>query len=271
MKFCFFVPIAFAMALIISSPVSAELIVNGDFETVTAGTPYDTFDGWTYGWQDKTDGSVTPSTDSVISGNKSVKLGFTFPDRPNWHGALTQNVETGPTWHAELDFAILTGTGRALGVNILCAAPSTTDNKERITLKSDGAKLYYTAGTSWVDAGLSANAFETAGSTWTGQTPTVNHLEIDGYFNAPTPYYTLTLNGETSANITGWQFGSGVVESGSTVFNFGVSAAYGGSDDGDLNTWLADNISMVSVPEPASIVLLISSVLLLGIGGWRRR
>ena len=272
MRGCFFIGVTFALALLFSSPVSAELIVNGDLETVTAGTPYDTFDGWTYGWNDKTDGSVMPSTDSVISGNRSVKLGF---NAANYHGQINQGVVTGPAWHAELDFAILTDTTRALGVSVFIDAPGSTDGKERIVLKTDAGKLFVAGGPEavggWTDLDLS-NAFVTSGSVWNGQTPVTNHLTIDGFFDAATPYYTVTLNGETSDPIAYWLNGTGTVVAGSTAKGLELSGAYAGSGGGgDVNNWLADNVSVVEVPEPTSIMLLISSVVLLCLGMHRRR
>ena len=248
MRCCFLIAVAFAMALLIYSPISAEeVVINGDFETVTAGTPYDTFDGWIYGWQDTTDGSIMPSTDSVISGERSVKIGFTDT---NWHGQISQDVETGTNWEAELDFAILTETTRALGVNICIEAEGSTDDKERITIKTDGGNLYVAGGPDavggWSDLGLT-NALETAGSVWNGQTPVVNHLVINGYLGEETPYYTVSLNGETSDPITYWSYGTGTVVRG-TVMNMSLTGAYGGSGGGgDLNTWLADNVSLENI------------------------
>ena len=254
MRGCFFIAAAFVLSLCVGFPVLAdeEAITNGDFETVTTGDPYDIFDGWTYGWQDTTDGSIMPSTDSVISGDKSVKVGFSVAENSPtgyWHGQIWQDIETGPNWQAEVDFAILTGTARAVGVNVCIDAEGSTDDKERITLKTDaGGNLYVAGGPSavggWTDLGLT-NALETAGSAWAGQTPVVNHLIINGYLGGTTPYYTITLNGETTAPITFWSYGTGTVVNGS-VMNISVMSAYGGTGGGDLNTWLADNVSVTS-------------------------
>ena len=218
----------------------APPLCNGDFENSMNGI----FDLWDYG-DDGTyisNGSIVRSTDSVISGNASAKIGYVY-------GQIKQVVTTDPTWQFDIDFAILEGSTRALGVNLYVDVEGSEVGTERIVLKSQEGHLYLAGGPDvvggWSDLGL-ADALETSGSAWTGQDPMVNHLRINGYFDAETPYYTVTLNGETSDPITYWLHGSGTVIAGSTIDTVCLAGAWSGGS-GDVNCWLADNVNLESI------------------------
>ena len=215
-------------------------LTNCGFESSMNGI----FDIWDYGENSTyiSNGSIVRSTDSVISGNASAKIGYEY-------GQIKQVVTTDPTWQFDMDFSLLEGSTRALGVNLYVDVEGSEVGTERIVMKSQEGHIYLAGGpdavSGWSDLGL-ANALETSGSAWNGQDPIVNHLIVNGYFDAETPYYTVTLNGETSDPITYWLYGVGTVISGSTINVVCLAGAWSGGS-GDVNCWLADDVSLENI------------------------
>lgn len=234
---------AAAVALFAVAPAQADLftnlIVNGDFEQV--GTNND-FPDWTYSGSS----TIVPSTDSVISGTRSAKIGWGSGAYPEIRQDFSD--PSAPRWQFDMDFAMLEGSDRSVSVLIRHSLTPT----EMINLKVDAGEVFVVDGGSWFDTGITlpVGAF-TSGTSWSGQDPVSNHLTIEGFYDDPAPYYTISVNGSTPLPLTKYQFG--VASQGDGI----MAVSLRGGDTGDLNYYLADNVSLMSIPEPTSLVLLL--------------
>jgi len=247
-----------------SSPVLAELVDNGRFEDITAGT----FDSWSY-TPATTGGQVAvPSlTPTVIEGTSSAMMlhGSTAG------GRLWQQVS--PTdlsnFRWELDFAILPFSSGSRSLSILTFwqpdVLSSTHNVDSVRVNAQNHIEFYNSSTPWVDTGLIANTTVDINNDQAfddGETPVVNHLEFLGLgYGTPNQSLTITLNGNT--------YPSSGTTSG-TVNNHAVKYfAFAG--DICAADFLVDNVSFTAVPEPTSMVLLAGGLLGLLACAWRKR
>ncbi len=238
----------------------ASLISNGDFETVTSTGSPASFAGWN-GVGQKADASTFPS---VISGTYSAEL------RKSSTTSYLQQTFSGARsdFAFDMDFAVFpaadSNPNRTMNV-LLYYRESPSSNMVNMRIGADN-QLSVVGNNSWQNIG-SLTAIPTIDTgisgVWDGETPTINHLTILGHFNGSSPYYDVTLNGQT---VTDLEFFQGPVPSGTDNFVRTVRLQSGYSD----SNWLADNVTIAAVPEPT---LLVSWLGLVGVGllGWMRR
>ena len=256
--FCraFFVAILVALAL--TNTATANLIANGDFETLGAGGA-DVFANWT----EYSNGALAESV-VVIGGDYSAEL-------VRGSGSYLQQAPTvslADFWF-EMDFAVFPRTSnRTLNVLLYYGPGQST---QMINLRvGDNNQLQAYNGSSFQPIGtLTAETTVDSGGDglWTDETPTTNHLKIVGHFSDSTPSYDITLdNGVTTDTVTGITFFQGTIPGGSTT---AVNLIRLQSSSSDSN-WLADNVAFI-VPEPGMLAMLGTVLLGLLLAGRCRR
>ena len=226
------------------SPVKTELIANGGFETVAAGT----FDSWTSSpGPGVASASAAPT---VIGGDYSAQL-------LAGGGSLLQTVSTDGTGNfaIEVDFAVLdtASTGlRSFGMVTYSAAGvahSGSDNIDSIRVYTTAAnrhqiQVYGDGG--FQDTGLFVKATTDINGDLKfddGEKPVVNHLRIVGTgYGTASQAVTITLaGGETSGSYTRRLC---YVGTNSAVKVIGLYSAGSAAD------YLVDNLSFVTRPAP---------------------
>ncbi len=233
-KVSFLCLVIFCFVAATGSQVMAELIVNGDFESVTEGT----FDSWSY--SSAAAGSIAAvPIDGAYSAN--IVAGS---------GQLWQQVsETGlEDFSFELDFAVLpfSSGSRSLHVATYASDPGNphSGNIDSVRVTPTNELQVYAGG--WANTGMFANTTPDTGTplVFDGETPVVNHLECIGTgYGTAEQSIIVTLNGETYSSS-----GSGVIEA--EVKYFALLGFTCGAD------YLVDNVSFV-VPEPSVFMMLV--------------
>lgn len=227
------------------SPVRAELIANGDFETVTAGT----FDSW----------NSTPSSEVASASTAPSVIGGTRSARLLAHGGiLLQAVSTDGirNFAVEIDFAVLDTASidvRSFGVVTYSTADvehSGSDNIDSIRVYTTGAnrheiQIYDKGG--FRNTGLFVKATADIGGDLRfddGETPVVNHLKIVGTgYGSAIQAVTITLaGGEVSGSHTRRLC---FVGTNAAVKEIGLYSAGSAAD------YLVDNLSLQPQPAPA--------------------
>ena len=171
-------------------PTGESLLVNGDYEAVTAGS----FDSWDY----YTPGSATTAA-TPLDGSSSASIVAS-------EGGLSQQITDGKIadFHWELDFAALpfSSGSRSLHVTTYETDPSVdpvAGNIDSIRLAASGEIEIHT-GSAWAHTGLYPDLTADTGTplVFDGETPVMNHLAFTGAgYGTDEQCYELTLNGDT--------------------------------------------------------------------------
>jgi hypothetical protein len=253
---------------------SAALITNGDFEDTTgwnigdAGT-----DGFPPGWS--TDQGRKNAADPQ-SGADAIGGSGTSAYMPAGDGVPQREIEqsfdkTGPHWRFEMDFAAadpggsgssyrtisgaLNQKGSGSDLNIFFIAtrstPGDTDGK--------GDLMMYD-GSAYQDILEDAVIWDADVTT----SPLTHHLTIEGQFDTPggVPELTATIRDSDDTEHFADNLSAFVLENKEAA----TTDASDGIDFTSYNTFLSpsdsliDNLSIVTIPEPVSVVLL-------GLGG----
>ena len=235
--------------------VAGELIVNGGFETITAGA----FGSWS-----PTPGSGVASATAaptVIGGNHSARL-------LSGSGVLLQRVSSDGIRHfaMELDFAVLdtASTGvRSFGI----VTYSTTGTSHSGSDNIDSIRVYTTAPNRHEFQIYGVGGFQNTGLFAKptgdidgdlrfddGETPVVNHLSIVGTgYGTASQVVTITLTGgETSGTCTRRHC---YVGTNSAIKEIGLYSA------GSASAYLVDNISLIPQPAPPAGPNLVKNAL----------
>ena len=236
---------AVAICLVATAVPSAlaDLLPNGSFENVTAGT----FASWAY-MPGTTGGLVaTASTSpSVLDGTYSAAIQHGSTNG----GRLWQQVSsTGATdfmW--ECDFAVLpiSSGSRTLSVltysDTLDSGNLSANNVDSIRVNASNQLEFYSLG--WHNTGLTALVTPDTGTLleFDGETPVMNHLTFvaSGYGTADQGF-TITLNGASSSD-------SGAV-SNNAIRYFAFAGHLSTAD------YVVDNASFAIIPEPSVFAL----------------
>ncbi|MBN2295993.1 MAG: hypothetical protein JXM70_26410 [Pirellulales bacterium] len=217
----------------------ADLVINGDFESVTGGT----FDSWTYG----SAGSATDYNTAPLAGSHTANV--VAGDNAIWQQVSLDGL-TDFSW--ELDYASLpfSSGSRSLHVTTYKTDPSDlfNGNVDSIRLTSTG-ELQYHNGAGWVNTGLLSNLTPDTGTllVFDGETPVLNHLKfVASGYGSPEQVISLTLNGSTYTSPAGQ---TSVMNAAPEYFVLlGLLSA---------SDYLVDNVTFV-VPEPSVLMILVA-------------
>ena len=247
MKLNFLITLAVFSLLFAASSVSAELVSNGDFENVSGGAFADWYS------------SPSVQSTSVISGTYSAEL-----QGKNISTGIDgmQDVGYASDYTFSVDFACFpTSSDTARSFNLALVAReqgSYTEGWTAINFRvvESGIFQVYNGSTAYETVeGLMAVTTTDAGGdgVWNGEVPEVNHLEITTHYSDASPSYDVTLNGVTVTGFAGFQYNNPA----------GMSFDYTTVDfmrGGSVSNYLIDNVSMIPVPEPSTLALLIMGV-----------
>ncbi len=241
--FCrtFFFAVLAVLGLI--NTATANLIANGNFETLGSGGA-DVFANWAEGGSGALAESVV-----VIGGDYSAEI----VRGSNSYLQQAPAVNLADFWF-EMDFAVFPRTSnRTLNV-LLYYGPS--QYSEMINLRvGENNRLQAYNGSSFQPIGaLTAGTTDDSGSdlSWTDETPVTNHLKLVGHFGDSTPSYDITLaNGQTTDTVTGITYFQGAAPGGSATAVNLIRLQTSSSD----SNWLADNVVFI-VPEPGISAML---------------
>ena len=223
---------------LITSPSTTEYSypLNGDFEAYADGTH---FDAWSITQ------NLAVQTQSVISGTASAEiLNQGATEVPH---QMIQNV--GSEWTFEMDFGAFDVISGGMGMNFAVMYSSTGQINIRMT---EGGQLQaYSQGEGWQDLNLFANTTVDSGTylDWDGETPVVNHIEVNGHYEAESPYYDLTLNGITIEGLQLFQHWAGEAPvTGDVPTRISIDSNVLGNP-----SWLADNIEIYSADSTPKV------------------
>jgi hypothetical protein len=241
------------LSLCVAAPASAASInlVNGDFETVSGGA----FTGW----------SMSPSVQSasVISGTYSAEC------KREGSGSgmdALQDLAFAPDCTFSADFACFptsSNDNRTFSLHFLYGGGASSATNFRVV--GNGVFQIYNGSSYQTISGLTAQTTVDAGGdlAWNGETPVVNHIEIATHYSAATPSYDVTLNGAKVSGITWFQNNSPNASYTTTRVTL--------AGDACVSNFLADNMSITTVPEPSTLVLSIVGLVGLTAYAWRKR
>ena len=250
---------AFACALLLIPQVSsANWIANGDFETADTWGPIGSEfgpDGWVLSNPQNPAGQQSGAT--AIGGAGTSALFTTTQGN-----AIEQDFEedTAALW--QLDFDIVTKDPGGSGDRCLSAGISRLDSEDakqtlisyRINGEGD-VQVYDRGGFGWyTPSGLAGAVIFDGDLDDTSQL--VNHVSIVGNFDLATPSYDIIVtdsNNDTSqaTGLTYWNHGDLVAPAtGDGIMSVTFSAS------SIKANYLLDNVSLTSVPEPATLAML---------------
>ena len=262
---------------------AGNLLVNGDFEDT---------EGWGVlgtgnppaGWYHTIAGSPIPPVQLGTSQNPAVQQSganaiggsgtsaFLPRDETGlgeWR-QLMQQVSTGPLWQFDVDFATEDPlAGRTLHLYLAANANSTNQIILRVVAGTETGygSLQHWNGSGWAAPSGFANSVILDSDVETS--PLTHHLTVVGDYSQTTRTYDLHL---TDSN--------NVLRSATGLTGFNGTPAQGSGielvrfvQNNDSPTigydYLIDNVSLITVPEPAAVVLLISAFAAMLV--WRRR
>ena len=252
-----------------SSTSMANLITNGDFESVTEGT----FDYWTGPT------TYTVATDPMnIGGTNSARL---LKGGTAGAGMMKQtfDVDGLSDFQIDFDFAFLWGGVSVREFALFTYAGSTiVDNVSMWSTSGTGHIIQYHGTTA---AGNPAQTTFHSTSPWMlgdvttdtgilkvfdGETPDVNHLTMVGRGYGTENYsLEITIDSVERGTLV-WPITNHLEDGTSLAID--TIAFYGGGGAVDC---LVDNVSVVEVPEPGTIVLLLTGLVGLVCSIWKRR
>jgi len=247
-------------------PVGANYIENGDFEDTTGWVPPGTDvlppAGWaSYSW--KTNPAAQATVAAAVGGTgTSALMEEARLSGINRRGMAQSFVHaTDPKWQFDMDFATeapSTNTQRALAMTLR------TENGAQLSfIVSDPddnglGDLQIGFGEYTTIPGLENKiVFDNDLSDLTGS---VHHLTVVGHFDDATPNYDVFLT-DPSDNVysaLGVTMCSGDMAPLVTGMGLSQVGFYTYSSYGD---WVIDNVSVVNVPEPSSIVMLLGAMM----------
>ena len=238
------------LSLFVVSPVSAELVSNGDFESVDEGV----FTDWS--------SSPSVQSSSVISGMYSAELqGKNIPTGIDG----VQNTTYLSDCKISVDFACFStssDTSRSFNLALVTKDSALLGNPTgwaaiNFRVVESGIFQVYNGSTAYetVEGLMAMTTVDASGDgIWSSETPEVNHLEITTHYSDASPSYDFTLNGVTVTGFTGFQYNNPAGKFfDCTTINF----MRGGSE----SNYLIDNVSMTPVPEPCTWALLCMGVI----------
>lgn len=218
----------------------AQTLVNGDFESPGS------FTGWT------TNAGVVSAV-QPIAGVNSARIRYSISNSGN---ALTQILgDTFSQFTLSFDAAASDpGSSSARSLQLVLRTGSTFgDNTRSINMRLVGGTtagfgtVQVYNGSAWVTALTDVFSLSTAES---GAGFLVNTIQFDGDFTS-TPFYTITVNGTTSASLSAFQSGTPTAGQGLAQISFGSGNMVTGS-------WsVVDNFNVMAVPEPGVATLLV--------------
>ena len=231
------------LVLLTVSPVSAGLLVNGDFESVSEGN----FTGWTL-MPSTTSSAPLVESSSVISGSYS---GEVEPGKIAWQSGLDYATEC--TY--SMDFAYFIPATWMEVYGYLAFYNSTVNSGSSVCeagvtwrVNSDNC-LYLLDGNDQIKISeVTVNPTTDSGDDglWDGETPVVNHLELTTHFSEATPYYDLTVNGVT---VTGLNYANQNAGLSSSLADVDAVAFRLQGSSVQPSNWLVDNVTMTPVSE----------------------
>ena len=260
---------AICLTVTMCSAAMAQLM-NGNFESVTGGT----FDGWTT--------TVTPTytvatSPMNIGGTNSARL---LKSGTTGAGYMQQqfDVDGLSDFQIDFDFAFLWGGVSKREFSVFTYAGSTiVDNVSMYSTTGTGHVIQYwgtlpggttptqaISGTPWLLGDVTTDIG--SDKIFNGETPDVNHVTLVGS-GYGTEDYSLEITidsverGTISRTLTG-HLGAG---NNLAIDTISFNGALGASDI------ILDNVSVVEVPEPGTIVLLLTGLVGLVCSVWRRQ
>lgn len=255
---------AVALVLLTVSPVRANLITNGDFETVGGDN---TFTGWS-DWPVTT--NLCPfgvQTASLFTGGQAhsaeVVKGTNSADKTK-DGAQNYTTDVSDVVFS-LDFAVLTTSGKTARLSLAFANQS---GYSAIDMDTSNTAFRVLNGNTWGAVSGLAIVGTSDVSTygiWNGEAPTKNHLVVTTHFDQAVPSYDIELNGVTVEGLTAF---GGVAP---TNVADGLSGYVMLSGAGVARNWLVDNVSVTPIPEPSVLSLLTTGLIGLLAYAWRKR
>lgn len=226
----------------------AELITNGDFESIDAGK----FTGWTYS---NSSGTAAVSTaPTVIEGTSSARVLYGATNG----GFLDQTVSAAglSDFQIELDFAVLNVT--TSGLRTLGMRSNDDVANVCVYYTASGAQLYFYTGSSFVPTPLFVSAtadLGTARSFANNESPVTNHLKLVGRdYGTSSATLTVTLAGGA---VNGTYTATSTPSKTKTLSTFGFFGVYRDAE------FLVDNVSVKAIPEPSALAMIAGGLCML--------